>query len=752
MTPKPATEPLMRLLSRALEPALRRLSRRSLPILDGTVELRGPNGAVEVLRDRFGVPQIFASDEHDLFFAQGFVHAQDRFFQMELQRRAGHGRLAELLGEDALRFDRLSRTVGFARIAASVKAPSETLRVLEAYAAGVNASLENGPLPPELALLRHRSEPWTPLDVAAWSLVMAWSLSSSWESKLLAGGADGEGPESLLPQTDPGAGSNAWAVSPSRSATGSALLAGDPHLSLGIPCLWYELGLYGGPYAVVGASLPGTPGVVIGHNREIAWSVTAALTDVQDLYAERFSKDDPSLYEHRGEWRKAEVREERISVRGRREPFFQTVRATLHGPVVTDAVPAGDGGGDLALRWAIPDPCVLVESGLAVNRARDKDEFLAALSGWTTPNQNFVYADRAGNVGWALAGLVPVRRGFRGDHVLPGPPGEHEWDGFLPPAELPKLFDPEDGQVASANEPPPDADRIPGYYLPPYRKNRIAQLLSATGAHTLESFRNIQGDLYCEPAHALARRLAGLAPPRGCGKDLMRELAAWAGRLTAESRPGAVARIALEHLVRRAAGGLNPSDSPVPNGIATHFGDLVPGVVEGLGGLSDETLARALEDAASTLADTLGEDPKAWSWGAVHAAELRHPLGVVRALRGFLNRGPFPLGGDASTVRHAAFGQGKSDERGHPRFGPVARGPNYRFVVDTGDWNEAWSVVAPGQSGHPASPCYDDELDLWLGVRYRPMVYGRKTAELAARHRLLLEPTEGRQEGPFRTR
>ncbi len=743
MNPKPIPETLDILLSRALRPVLRRLSRSSLPSLDGTVELSGLSGTVEVLRDRFGVPQIFAENEHDLFFAQGYVHAQDRFFQMELQRRAGLGRLAELLGEDALPFDRLSRTVGFARIAASIGRSSGALRVIEAYSAGVNACLEAGPLPPEFALLRHRPEPWTPLDTAAWSLVMAWSLSSSWESKLLKGAK----PEDFLPQTDPGAGSNAWAVAPSRSATGSALLAGDPHLSLGIPCLWYELGLYGGPYGVVGASLPGTPGVVIGHNEEISWSVTAALTDVQDLYAERFSEEDPRLYKQRGEWHEAEIREETIRVRGRREPFVQTVRTTPHGPVVTDAVSANDADGsmgDMALRWATPDPSVIIESGLAVNRARNKNEFLAALAGWTTPNQNFVYADRAGNVGWALAGLVPVREGFRGDHVLPGPSGENEWAGFLTSAELPRLFDADDGQVASANEPPPGADRIPGYYLPSYRRDRILALLSATEVHTLESFREIQGDLYCEPAHALAKALSRLARSRERDEELIRELASWDGRLTADSRPGAVARVSLEHLLRRAAGDVNPSGHPVPNGIATYVGDLVPGVIKSLDGLPHKVLASALKDAVSTLEDTLGKDPEGWSWGGLHAAELRHPLGAVRVLQSLLNRGSFPIGGDANTVRHAAFGQGKSDDRGHPRFGPVARGPNYRFVVDTGNWDNAWSVVAPGQSGHPASPHYDDELNLWLEVRYRPMVYGRRSAELAARHRLMLAPTERR--------
>src|SRR5215218_11482399 len=352
---------------RASRPLLRGLIRRSLPTLEGVVELPSLGSSVEVLRDRFGVPQIFAENERDLFFAQGYVHAQDRFFQMELGRRAGHGSLSELLGGRALELDRLSRTVGLGRIASSAESgSSETLCVLEAYSAGVNACLESEPRPPEFELLRLlRPEPWTPSDTAAWSLIMAWSLSASWELKLLQESPEEEAKDvdGLRAYLDPDAGSNAWAAAPSRSATGSALLAGDPHLLLGIPCLWYEVGLYGGPYKVVGASLPGTPGVVIGHNEEIAWSVTAALTDVQDLYVERFKEGGSSHYEHAGGWREAGIRIEEIPVRGRREPVIQRVRTTVHGPVITDVL--GDVEGELALRWATPNPLGLVGAGLA---------------------------------------------------------------------------------------------------------------------------------------------------------------------------------------------------------------------------------------------------------------------------------------------------------------------------------------------------------------------------------------------------
>src|SRR5215210_991389 len=742
--PHPLNKALNRALGRATRPLLRGLLRRSLPELEGVVELPGLEGPVEVLRDRFGVPQVFAGNERDLFFAQGYVHAQDRFFQMELARRAGHGRLSELIGESALEFDRLSRTVGFGRIAAASEknCPPETLRVLEAYSAGVNARLATGARPPEFLVLRHQPEPWTPADTAAWSLIMAWSLSASWESKLLDVAEDEEDGDGLRAHVDPGlgpgAGSNAWAVASERSASGSALLAGDPHLALGIPCLWYEIGLYGGPYNVVGASLPGTPGVVIGHNREIAWSVTAALTDVQDLYVEHFAEDDARSYEHAGRWHQAEVREEEIPIRGRREPVVQRVRTTLHGPVITDTL---GGDNDLALRWATPGPAKLIEAGLAVNRARNKEEFLHALRGWTAPNQNFVYADRTGVIGRALAGPVPVRENHQGERPVPGWDAEHEWVGFVPFEELPKDFDPAEGYVASANE-APDAGPvpIPGAYLPVYRKDRIEELLRSTPRHTLETFRAIQGDLYCAPAHALSGRLARLDTPPKIAGGLLRELGAWDGHLVAESRAGAVARIALELLLQREAGSANRTDSPLPTGLESYFTNLVPELLEKLDDLPEEVLRSALEGAVEVLEEACGPDPANWSWGGLHAAELGHPLGVVGVLGGVLNRGPYPAGGDANTVRLAAFRFGQSDRSGRPSFGPVTTGPNYRFVVDTGNWDRAWSVISPGQSGHPASANYDDQISLWHNVNYRPMVFGRETAELAAKHRLVLKP------------
>lgn len=731
----------------------------TLPPLEGEVQVEGLSGPVDILRDRWGVPQVFAGTEQDLFFAQGYVHAQDRLFQMELQRRAGKGRLSELLGDAPLEFDRLSRTMEFARIAEGVEehCSPEVLKALNSYSAGVNTFINSGPLPPEFHLLRHKPEPWTPSDTAAWSVVMAWNLSTNWEAELArlslsttahTGHPVDERPgypddkplqarENLIPYLHPGSASNNWAVSPWRSASGSALLANDPHLGIGIPGVWYEIGLCAGRYEVVGASLPGAPGVVIGHNKHIAWGITAALTDVQDLYIERFAPDHQLRYKFRGEWREAEVREEEIKIR-RRRPFRQRVRTTVHGPVISDVF---DGGQDLALRWAAPDPSSMLEAVLGLNRAGNWDGFLTTLSRWSVPGQNFVYADRNGNIGYTLAGPVPIRPRHKGDSPVPGESGIYEWDGYLPFEQLPKVFNPGNGYVASANNPPlpvTHPNYISGEYDIGYRARRITELLQGTALHTRQSFSHIQGDLYCAPAHGLAQMLGDLEPSDTISSYLLKELQDWDGVLTAESRPGAIARAALDHLLRQEPP-THPNELKLSRLLTSgaYVESRLPSVLQTLrdNSKATDTLRESLENAILKLKEILGNDPRRWSWGALHRAEFRHPLGVS-ALKYLLNRGGprgYPMGGDAHTPQQAAF-------RPDGTYSPVTNAPTYRQVIDTGNWENSWSMSVPGQSGNPASPHYCDSIHPWLNLEYRPMVFGRKMAETAAYHHLILKP------------
>jgi penicillin amidase len=489
--------------------------RRSLPQTRGTVRLSGLKGEVEVIRDRWGVPHIYADSAQDLFFAQGYVHAQDRLWQMEFQRRLAGGRLSEVVGEATLDIDRAFRILGLYRAAEQdvQVLDDESRRVLDAYAAGVNACIASrkGRLPAEFSLLRFKPEPWRPADSLCWLKVMAWNMGSNWASELirarlaaklgadlaadleppypadnpatvpghgLAAGAEpppnGWGSEALRealrqvePLFRPGAAaprrtpppplaqaagnSNQWAVSGDRSASGWPLLANDTHLLLQMPTAWYQTHLTGGGYDVTGVSLPGIPVVAVGHNEHCAWGITIAWQDAQDLYIEKLNPENPHQYEYRGEWLDAKVVREEIRVKGRAEPVVEEVVITQHGPIISTL--AGEET-PLALHWVGLEPGNPVPAFLRLNRAGNWDEFRAALSDWAAPSLNFGYADRLGergNIGFVQAGRVPVRARGYGLVPVPGWSGEYEWLGYLALDELPQAYNPDSGWLATSN-------------------------------------------------------------------------------------------------------------------------------------------------------------------------------------------------------------------------------------------------------------------------------------------------------------
>ena len=488
--------------------------RRSLPQTTGELRAPGLAAPVRVVRDRDGVPHITAESEADALFALGFVHAQDRLWQMEFQRRIGQGRLSELFGPATLSTDRFLRTLGVYRAAQSAfeaLAP-DTRALLEAYAAGVNASIEAsaGSLPVEFVILGAEPEPWRPEDSLVWAKMMAWDLGGNWSEELLRAsleaqfgpeaaaelmppsaaddplilpdgglGAAAAAPRDLAAQRDEGApaaaapgearvyaellaigrelqalgfggehvGSNNWVVAGSRTASGKPLLANDPHLGARIPSIWYLAHISGGSIDAVGATLPGLPGIVIGHNAHIAWGVTNTNPDVQDLFIERINQRNEVLY--RGQWEPMTIIPERIRVKGE-DDVELFVRVTRHGPLISDLI---DGTGQpLAFRWTALDPeDGTLEAFLKVNRARNWDEFTAALRGYQAPMQNFVYADVEGNIGYYAPGALPVRA--RGDGTAPveGWSGDYDWVGYAPFEALPHDYNPERGYIVTAN-------------------------------------------------------------------------------------------------------------------------------------------------------------------------------------------------------------------------------------------------------------------------------------------------------------
>lgn len=779
--------------------ALRRWLRRPLPKTAGTLVLKGLHAPVEVIRDRWAIPHLYAENAGDLFFAQGFVHAQDRLWQMEFQRRLGHGRLAEVVGPRGLDADRFTRILGFSRAAqASLAAlDDETYALAEAYAAGVNAFLEStSRLPVEFSLLRYRPEPWTVADSVVWGIVLAWGLSGNWEAELMraslldrlgpegaldfelfyppdyptilpAERVDGRQAEELLAAyraaqlylqpAGPGLGSNNWVLSPKRTTTGAPVLCNDPHLPPLMPGIWYLIHLTGGGFEVAGGSLPGVPGVLVGHNAHIAWGVTNAFTDVQDIYIEHFHPDDPQRYLYAGGWEHAQVIEEVIPIRGRR-PHVERVRITRHGPIISDLISRRPGtsplsgearGGEFSLRWAGHEPARTLQAVFRLNRAHDWESFRAALRDWNVPGQNFVYADTAGNIGYLLASRVPLRA--RGDGLLPVPgwDGEHEWTGFIPFDEMPQALNPPAGYIATANNRATGADypyTLTTEWLTGWRAARIAQMIEARPRLSPADCAAMQMDLYSLPAERLVPHLLRLVPHDSQEAAALELLRTWDRRVTPDSAAATIYEGVVSHLIQQTLGKwLGPPDEgfvarglgDVPTSpLHDHFFDLMVTALEtGQASWLPDREAALREALQTTLADLqrrFGPDPTDWQWGRLSRLRFQHMLGLGPLARLF-NRGPYPLGGDGQTVRQADFA---------PTWppGPAHIVPGYRQVFDLSDWDRARVIAIPGQSGHPGSRHYADLVRPWLRGELVPLLWGRAKVRAAARARLRLEP------------
>src|SRR5439155_2133652 len=496
--------------------------KRPLPPRHETLDVPGLEERVEILFDRWGVAHVYARGEHDASFAHGYVHARDRLWQMELNRRIAKGELAEILGPGALPADRFLRRLGFRRAAEAATAAldPEDAAILEAYCAGVDAYAAGHPPPVEFTLLRLRPAPWRPEDGLAFGQFMAFTQTWNWESELIrarliarfgperaaemeaggvaagvagGGGRDpvpvGAAAEAFRPLAGlvGAGGSNNWVVSPRRSASGRALLANDPHLAPQVPGVWHAIHLAAGAEEVAGVGLPGIPGVIIGHNRWIAWGITSGITDTSDLFIERPHPSDAARFEFDGEWETARVIEEEIRVKG--EPtVVDEVVLTRHGPLLNGTLDIPAEGAPLALKAVALEAPPIQAAVRKLNQARDWDGFLAALGNWTHPCLNIVYADVDGNIGYKMAGLVPVRAGGDGYAPVPGWESGHEWTGYIPFEDMPQAFNPPEGTFATANTRPaaPSPHFLTRDWIDDARWRRIVELLQARKMHDPE--------------------------------------------------------------------------------------------------------------------------------------------------------------------------------------------------------------------------------------------------------------------------
>lgn len=780
---------------------------RSLPKIDGRIRVQGVKAPVEILRDEWGIPHIYAKSSVDASFGLGFCHAQDRLWQMELNRRVGSGRLAEMLGELAIPADRFLRRVGLRR-AAEAEAASlegEVRETVEAYAKGVNAALAIVKRPLELTLLGVKPEPWTAVDSLVWSKMMALSLCANWEGELVRGkvakklGAEKAakldlfypegvpvivppGTESIAPsamelerlyeEAKPylafgtvGAASNNWVVAGSRTASGRPILANDPHLKLTLPSVWYEAHMVTPDLDVYGATLPSLPSVVLGHNRDVAWGFTNSFADVMDVFVEKVNPANREEYEFQGKWEKATVLRETIKVKGGAD-VVEEIHVTRHGPVVAGMVPPGGQPAPtngkpyvpappLALRWAAHDVGYTTRAALKMQRAKSAAELREALRDWHTPSQNVVFADKE-NIGYVMAGVVPIRAKGTGLVPVPGWTGEWEWKGWVPFEELPQAWNPPAGYVATANNKVVANDykhHVSWDYMNGYRVGRIEQMLKERSRLTWQDCGEIQRDVFTQAGRDFAKIVAPRLVPASALEAKARDLlAAFDGHATIESAGASVYEAMVLCFVRRALLPLlgkdlveevmGKTDNPVQP-----FGTLIgrytswavrmakerPADVLADGETWGGVTAEAFREAVETLAAKLGDDPSKWHWGELHRFKLDHPMTSKKPLAKIFGSPDMPIGGDTDSPLQTALIP-------HVGFRADAWAPSWRHIVDFANVGEARSVYPGGQSGHPGSPHYLDQLPLWYRGDFRVHRLDRKDIVAHAEGRLLLTP------------
>jgi len=757
--------------------------RSSLPQVSGSVAVKGLTGPVTIARDADGVPTITAGSDADAVFGLGFAHAQDRLFQMEMMRRLGAGRLSEVIGEQTVPIDKQMRVLGLYRAAkAQFDALSEPARRgLQAYADGVNAYLATrggafAALPPEFLLLRFSPEPWQPADSLVWGKLMALDLAGNYRGELLRArlakqisaeqfaflypGYPPQAPTNLaalseiyrqlpldrmyaaLPEAvGPIYASNNWVVDSAHSESGKPLLADDPHLGFQTPDIWYLARLKTPEHDVAGATAPGSPQVVIGHNAHIAWGFTNTGSDTEDLFIEKIDPADPGRYLTPEGSAPFDTREEKIAVRGGASVTL-TVRTTRHGPVLSDAVPnaATEPGYVLALAatFLLPDDRT-PQALWNVNRAGDWNGFRTAMQDFAGPEQNTVYADVGGTIGFIAPARVPIRKKGDGWMPMPGWTGEYDWTGFIPFAELPQGTAPASGHFISANNRiVPERYR---YFLGrdwdiPNRAERIEQLLQATPKQSPKESAAIQADTLSIAAQRLVPLMTHVVPDSDTAREAVERLQRWDFRMDAD-QVEPLLFVAWLHAFAHdvLAGHLGAAGEAV--------WDLKPQVMEAVltshpewcgkpaekVAQCDALLAATLDKALADLSRRFGADMTQWQWGRAHVAQFPHPVfDRIPVLRD-LFRIAIPTPGSFDTINRGSPSIHDEANPYQQRFGA-----GLRIITDMAAPDGARMMIVPGQSGNPLSPHFSDLLRRWREFDW--LVPGRAPAVAT----LTLEP------------
>ena len=830
---------------------------RPKPQLDGELAATGLKERVEVIRDANGVPHIYAGNLHDLFFAQGYVQAQDRWWQMEFFRKTCGGRIEELTGKRAalVNTDIYLRSLGLYKVAQEEydSLTAEDRAILDAFARGVNAYISDRS-PRQLSVnytilgltgVKFQVDPWSPLDSLTFSKLMAWDLGLSGNLELtrvrlydklgpemaeiflvppwpleqrrtimleedlkesfpmgsvarqseadrgsllrefLAIAPDISGPAADLSPLKKQAecmGSNSWVAAGNLTKGGTPLLANDPHLDLTQPSIWYEIALHcpndgtGRPLDVAGFTFAASPGVVVGHNNDIAWGCTNVYPDVNDQYQIKINPDNPLQYQWNDAWRDLTVRDETIRFGDGKPAITIKVRNTHLGPIINDysydtktgALSGFNNKNPLALHWTALEPSTILRSILKLNKAKNWDEFRGALKSWDTPSQSIIYGDRQGNIGYQMPGKIPIRvKNHTGQVPVPGWTSDYEWKGYVPFEMLPHIYNPARHFIVACNQ----AVALPQYFkmlndkLGPdvnadfgskynrwyygYRSQRVYDLIQRLAPHTVSTYQSMQGDNKYLQADDVLPWLAKLKFQEPELAEVCDWLLQW-DRFAGQDSPQAA--LYMEFCLKLFQNTFQDQlgDSAVSDGGDREMWTLnlllerpddawwdnaaTPDVKE----TRDDILARSFREGYAATMAALGKDRNAWRWGSLHTATfVSNPLGAsgIKLIESLVNQGPVSTSGSNECLNNTNWYASKGN------FRVVGLIPSMRIIVDLGDFDQSVSMNSTGASGHPGSRWYGDQIGPWAKVQYHALPWTRSKVEAAAKHRLYLNPS-----------
>ena len=726
------------------------IAKNAFPPVSGSEKVKGIQDEVEILWDKWGIPHIYANSVDDAYFAQGYIHASHRLWQLEFFKRVTSGRLSEIVGETTIDRDKHYRIIGLHRIAKKCvenlrkDTNNETLQGLNSYVKGVNVGIKKATQNPpiEFTILNIKPQKWSledsfrimsliewglgswsyPLELLREHLVMELGLEMADKIFPLYSGAKVEKPK----------GSNGWVVSPHKSESGAVLFANDPHLPLTLPSIWILMHLSCPGLNTIGSSFPGVPSVVLGHNENIAWGATTVTSDNVDLFKLEINPENENQYKYNGKWTDFEVIDEPIKVQDNLEPIDFKVKFSKFGPVVEyielqTKVHKINLPGKYALCWTSYRVNLeeTIEGFRMINIASNWSEFREALSKLTITPQNFIYGDMEGNIGHQHGGKLPLRKYGDGATVTPGTDEKFNWSGLVPFEKMFSIYNPEHGFVYTANY---NEDKAPNGVLiaqdraKPYRQKRIKNLLQSKEIFSIQDFKNYQLDYFTEEAPEFLPKMLKYVKAKAhteVHKELISLLENWDYFLTKNSVAGTIYKVwcqetlkaILVPLIGKELFEIHLTSNPF------EFERLFKLYDEKVDEL-EQILFTAFEKTIDFLTEKFSSDYTKWKWGNLHKVVLTHPFSQANEEAKMLNIGPFKIGGDSNTLNNGYYDPMNEYE--------VIAGPSYRQIHDLSDWDKSIGVIPGGQLGLPFHKHYNDLMKLWVKGKYIPLLFTRE--------------------------